>query len=334
VDAARIEAWALEIVDRLKAGQPIEDSRVEVKRKWIPPERAARRLAGHANAARGDAILWLVGLDERDPSTPVVGVDAMEYSTWWSQTSAQFVELAPEVRELNVPTDGRTVVALWIETTRAPFVVKNPMRGTPEGGVAETEVPWREGTSVRSATRSDLIRILVPAISMPEAEVSVCELSFELDPRRRSREEQYHLHMTVYLRMRLDGPVLIFPDHDARVEAVVDDELVVLRNVVLDAPSGQTSLLSQTPIAQTSERGAGQLLVHGSGPIAIRASAPPEVGPMNPTGGSVRVRAELEAVEGTRPMIIELSCDSTQDETDEAGVRRARWTMPDADRER
>jgi integrase len=75
MDAARIEAWALEIVDRLKAGQPIEDIRVEVKREWVTPERTARRLAGHANAARGDAILWLVGLDERDPSNPVVGVD-------------------------------------------------------------------------------------------------------------------------------------------------------------------------------------------------------------------------------------------------------------------
>jgi hypothetical protein len=46
-----IEAWALRVIDSVKAGAPNEDSRVELKREWIEPKKAARRLAAHANAA-------------------------------------------------------------------------------------------------------------------------------------------------------------------------------------------------------------------------------------------------------------------------------------------
>lgn len=59
-----IEYWALSIIDRVKSKQPIEDSRVELKASWPDPKKAARRLAGHANAARGEPILWLVGIND------------------------------------------------------------------------------------------------------------------------------------------------------------------------------------------------------------------------------------------------------------------------------
>jgi hypothetical protein len=49
---------------------------------------------------------------------------------------------------LGVPRGDKTLVALWFETDRAPFVVKNP-----EGGAITREVTWREGTAIRSATR-------------------------------------------------------------------------------------------------------------------------------------------------------------------------------------
>jgi hypothetical protein len=61
-----IEAWVLRVVDQVKKGQPNEDRRVELKAEWIePPEKAARQIAGHANAARGSNILWIIGLDEK-----------------------------------------------------------------------------------------------------------------------------------------------------------------------------------------------------------------------------------------------------------------------------
>ena len=36
-----IEAWVLSIVDRVAKGQPVEDTRVELKAKWPDPEWAA-----------------------------------------------------------------------------------------------------------------------------------------------------------------------------------------------------------------------------------------------------------------------------------------------------
>lgn len=44
-----IEFWALSIIERVEKGQPVEDSRVELKGDWIDPKKAARRIAGHAN---------------------------------------------------------------------------------------------------------------------------------------------------------------------------------------------------------------------------------------------------------------------------------------------
>lgn len=155
---SQIERWALEIIDRVEAHQPIEDSRVELKAKWPDdPAKAARRIAGHANAARGEHILWLIGVDEENG---VLGVDYREMTDWFAGVSKQFDGLAPRCYDLNVPTGkGRTVVALLFETDRAPFVVVNPAFGNTKGEGVRFEVPWREGTQVRTATRSDLIRL-------------------------------------------------------------------------------------------------------------------------------------------------------------------------------
>lgn len=63
--------------------------------------------------------------------------------------------------DVNVPTNqGPTVTALVFETNRAPFVVRNKHYGQTNAGPIEREVPWREGTSIRSATRADLLMVL------------------------------------------------------------------------------------------------------------------------------------------------------------------------------
>ena len=61
--------------------------------------------------------------------------------------------------------------ALLFETARRPFVVKNLTHGTPGGGSVSLEVPWREGTRVRSARREDLIRLLAPTVHLPTFEL-------------------------------------------------------------------------------------------------------------------------------------------------------------------
>ena len=87
------------------------------------------------------------------------------------KVQAQFDGIAPAMEDFLVPYDGQTLVALLFETSGAPFVVRNPMFGKPGGGPISRETPWREGTSIRSATRTDLIRLLVPLQRLPSVEV-------------------------------------------------------------------------------------------------------------------------------------------------------------------
>ncbi|HKA22780.1 MAG TPA: hypothetical protein VKN18_31200, partial [Blastocatellia bacterium] len=135
-----IEYWALNVLDRIKRHQPIEDSRVELKATWPDPKKAARRIAGHANAARGEPILWLIGVDEGAGTVP--GIEFIEFASWYDTVKSAFDELAPEPVSINIPSDGVTIAGLYFETDRAPFVVKNS-----EGGTIQREVPWREATS-------------------------------------------------------------------------------------------------------------------------------------------------------------------------------------------
>jgi hypothetical protein len=80
--ATEIDAWALRVIDQVVSGKPNEDSRVELKADWpIDYSKAARRIAGHANAARGDPILWLIGVDQ---ATGVKKCTPMDPATWFA----------------------------------------------------------------------------------------------------------------------------------------------------------------------------------------------------------------------------------------------------------
>lgn len=165
-----IEAWALRVIDDVKNGKLSEDSRVEVKSGWLSANNAARRIAGHCNAARGEYVLWLIGVDERKKA--VVGAAENELSNWWAQVQSKFDGVPPTMTDLLVPSGDKTVCALLFETSRRPFVVK-----TRKADLAKLEVPWREGTAVRSAGREDLMRVLSPLEHQPDFELLHAELN-------------------------------------------------------------------------------------------------------------------------------------------------------------
>src|SRR3712207_5876612 len=106
----QIENWALSVIERVESGEPNEDFRVELKSQWLDPQKAARQIAGHANGARGENILWLIGVDQKKG---VIGADHMELADWYAKVKAQFDDLAPQLIDLNVPVKGKTVVALF-----------------------------------------------------------------------------------------------------------------------------------------------------------------------------------------------------------------------------
>jgi len=72
---------------------------------------------------------------------------------------------------------------IYLECEDAPYVVKNAAYGRDPEKVA-LEVPWREGTAVRSARHSDLIRVLVPRLRVPEVEAinPTCRARFGSNP--------------------------------------------------------------------------------------------------------------------------------------------------------
>lgn len=162
---SELEAKVHGIIDRVTRKQPVEDSLVELKSDWIDPKKASRHLAALCNAARGEPVLWLVGVDE---DRGAIGVQEAELSNWWAQVRAEFDQQPPTlIQNVAAPVGDNSVVALLFDTTRAPFVTKNPV----VGGPVVLEVPWREGNATRSARREDLIRILVPAVRVPEVEL-------------------------------------------------------------------------------------------------------------------------------------------------------------------
>jgi hypothetical protein len=206
VTNTQIEAWVLDLVDSIGRRQPPEDSRVELKAEWPEPQRAARRIAGHANAAQGDDILWVIGLDE---VKGVVEFAPRDVAEWFPQVTSEFDGISPDLRDLVIPTPHGPVVALLLDTSRAPYVVRNPSFGRVKGEAIEWEVPWRDGTRIRSATRGDLIRLLAPALAVPEVEVLNASLDLFDKPAQESGlgeplhegERQPHLRWELSLRL-------------------------------------------------------------------------------------------------------------------------------------
>lgn len=208
-----IEFKVLDIIERLEKGQPIEDDTVELKAEWPRDHfRAARRIAAHANSARGEPILWLIGIDEKKG---VVGADFEELSIWFAKVRSRFDQLlAPNLVSLSIPYNGQTVVALLFETERSPFVIRIP----DSSGIVTHEVPWREANSTRSARRSDLIKLLYPIQKRPSLEIldGKIELQQAIAGMSQAGAYQWNLNMKIYFVTYSSEPVVI-PFHRCEI---------------------------------------------------------------------------------------------------------------------
>jgi len=272
-----IEAWAIRVLDGARAGRQGQDARVELKSQWGDPHSLARGLAGLANACRGEPALWLVGVDENGT---VYGAEEGDFPGWWRTMSAHFDGLAPDIHEVAVPYQGDTVVAVQIETSRGPFVVNNPEFGT-SGHVIAHEVPWREGTSVRTARREDLLRLLVgrsrlPVVEFRTAELRATDRMGQAVGRAKvaNEHERYEWSLRIGVYVENVTTQLFIPDHRCRCEL---HALPVGGWAQELKAEGHPPRHAQRPtwgaaasdLASTSERGSGQLMVSGPGPISF-----------------------------------------------------------------
>lgn len=305
--SVEIENWALTVIEQVKRHQPIEDSRVEIKADWIDVAKAARRIAGHANAARGEPVLWLIGVDE---DSGVAGATRNEIAEWWKQVASQFDGEAPSLVDVNIPVDNTTVVALLFETDRAPYVVKNP-----SGGTISFEVPWREGTALRTATRSDLIRLLVPIMHLPKVEVLGGELNC-------FQEESYLYCKLVALRLYVEpaiGEGIVFPYH--RCEALFEISNLVPRTPFTDLrifpPARQPGLLGYFagPNSVSVDNTDHEVIVRGPGRVDVtgerklRSQETRQLTVAAFKGSSVRIEVKLVPSYGEYPVSISAEID-------------------------
>lgn len=224
--ASELEAWVLQVVDAVCSGRRYESTRIELKRDFpTDTQRAARRIAAHANAAHGDEILWIVGVDEE--AHAVVGLgEEPDPQSWWLGVASRFEGVAPRLlRHEKVPVGSSHVLALLIETDRAPFVIKNPQYGKDKDAV-ELEVPWREATHTRSARREELLRVLSRSIRMPIVDVIRARLLESRGSLVRvegsqsaNRTYTWQLLLQLFIVPGEKGASTVFPGHRIRVQA-------------------------------------------------------------------------------------------------------------------
>lgn len=209
-----IESWALRIIQRVEANHQKEDFLVELKKNWPDAQKAARQIAGHANAARGEPILWLIGVDENDG---VTGALDQELASWWPQVRSEFNGVAPSFKVMVISWKTESVVALLFETDRRPFVIRNPLLAKQKGNI-EFEVPWREGNTTRTATRNDLILLLSPIQRIPKIETLEAKLRlFQLTDRANNEKYQRWVFTTsLYITPHTESQITI-PAHNCEL---------------------------------------------------------------------------------------------------------------------
>lgn len=171
--ALDLETRVISAVERIRAGEQVENDLIECKRDW-PTEDKARQLAGSLNRANGDPVIYIVGVDDRTGDVhPLSNTDVLD---WWSQMETRFDQLPPEmVRQISVPVGnrGEHVVAIAFASDRAPYLVKT---GSAKPSL---EIPIREGTGTRTARRDELLRLLIPAATVPNAMILTADLNID-----------------------------------------------------------------------------------------------------------------------------------------------------------
>lgn len=281
-----LNSWALEVLRRVERGLPIEDSRVEAKKGWPEPNIwTARQLAGHANAARGEHILWLIGADEK--AAKITGAKHEELSNWFSQIKSAFESEVPALQDQIATYNGITVVALCFDTSRFPYVVVNPQHGKVKGEF-ELEVPWREGTAVRSATRNDLVLLLTPLTKVPKIEVLGGELRF-IKAGPDTGNPHFDFSITCYVVQRADSPITIpFHKCSARLSAAVG---VITAEFEVRLDSQRSKLQAKRLKVQR---------MSGIGVVAV-----PETRPHEGLPPAIEITEDEAVVKGSGKMIVE-----------------------------
>ena len=196
-----IEAWARQVIAATESGAHFEDGLVELKSDWPASDfEAARQLAAQANAVGGNPILWLIGVKQ---GKGVVGVSPRDLAKWWPKVQRHFDKAAPRLlADRILDYSAGTTVALMFNPSEPPYVILYPPGEFPGKRAISREVPWREGTALRSAGREDLLRVLAPVGLVPEMRM-ITGLSNVVQALEKAAEDGSPNKLTWYLRTRV-----------------------------------------------------------------------------------------------------------------------------------
>jgi len=162
-----------------------------------------------ANAVPGDQIIVIVGVDEHGK---VWGADNVELASWVPQVTKNFDGPAPRlIKNVNFPTDGKTVTALCFGCSDSPYMIRHG---------DNRDIPWREGNRRRSATREELFALFSEAedgVKLPT--VDVLSQCFRPEFDSSGKLSRLLLHVQLYVKTKSRTP-LVFPRHDCRVSVI------------------------------------------------------------------------------------------------------------------
>jgi hypothetical protein len=289
-----IENWVLRIIEQVQAHQPNEDFRVELKTEWIDPIKAARLIAGQANAAHGEPVLWVIGVNQ---DLGVVGAQHMELASWYEKVKAQFDGLAPEMTDLNIPISDRTVVALLFETDRVPFVIKNPVYGKRKGGI-EFEIPWRENTATRTARRAQLIKLLSPLQKVPQLEILNGDLICSPLKDGSPLDLEWKLHLEIYISTNQPDTHIFIPYHRCKASFLLKDLYRTFPFETLILSTAKDSLTISATRTEIRIEGPGIAHLHGYTRTTDQE--------LNSLGGGVEISGTLPIIGADLPITLNI----------------------------
>jgi hypothetical protein len=205
--------------------------------------------------------------------------------------------------DLVLNVDGAAVCALVFDSNRAPFVVRNPAYGRTAGTVVSFEVPWREGTAVRSASRNDLLRVLTPAASLPDVELLRGELS-EDSSYGMSDRKYFKLEVPIYVAPRSDG-ITVFPFHRCWCDVETAGAVRKAKRFRIRTERFRDPLeVSEMPSVML-EHSSSELVARGPGKCAIGFAKMEDVPSWATPDVELIVSIHLEVVGGVAPILLD-----------------------------
>jgi hypothetical protein len=335
----QLDMRVIELVDLVLAGGRIEDDLVECKGEWPDPQKrsVARHLGGHANKAREEPIWWIIGLEEK--SHGLTSPSPIELADWWASVASCFDPPASELEHHRVVSVGeqQAVTALRFLTDGSPYVIK----GGGQNGGLEREVPIRDGTRTRSARRDELLRLLVPAVGPPSAQLLSVSLNAQYYQGTQGGPDRTYLNLTAtvfFQQPAVSTGVVMLPAHLMHARLDFDGSIGSLRGGLrystsqaggLPFSSGQQNqpIVVTTPtILHGVDRRTDGVVITGPGSLTV-SSAPRLDGDLRSRLAAVDV-VQMHLSFGVagieRRVNLDAQLDSAHDDQD---VHRVEWRL-------